>query len=66
MMKKTCTRCKGFLPLSHFAKRYKSILLMPWCKPCKRDYDRIAVAEKRAKASPEGGWVTRRGMAKTA
>lgn len=43
-----CARCKKTKPVSDFAMRSNKKWLMPWCKQCKRNYDKIAVATKRA------------------
>lgn len=47
---KICTRCKVKKPMTMFRFRHNSTRLMSWCAKCKRDYDRITVAKKRATA----------------
>jgi hypothetical protein len=52
---KQCRRCLHFLPIASFAERKRrgerhysgALHRLPWCRDCKRDYDREAVARKR-------------------
>jgi hypothetical protein len=47
-----CTKCKKPKPLREFRARptvkIASKSVLPWCNQCKREYDRIKVAQKRA------------------
>jgi hypothetical protein len=47
-----CTRCDKARPRDQFRTRANGKLLN-WCVPCKRDYDRVTIAAKRAAARKE-------------
>ena len=47
-MLKVCSKCQQRKALGEFALRWDNPKnRLPWCKTCKREYDRVTIAAKR-------------------